>query len=408
MCVSDHRRGCARSVASSSSSLWSSACRRGASRRRSSAKTATGSAITSISTCSASCCGRRVVVAAAALQQMHRRAQRRSPMAYGAASACADYCTHRPGSSPTHSSSSSTTGKTASGCHLDTWARSDMRQLAYALHEGGSAAARSGTPDFFLWWNHTHLRALLPHIRETIRAELASLPSTVPARRVGEQKSTEVVVHFRAGDFTRETRWKPSQLRLCVASMVAAAQTFPDAHLISSFHILGGGIDHGCDPTVDDCGASALALVARGLRVAFPNATTRLSRGGSVDEDFIRMVYAPKLLLGSYGTELKVGSSFAVYAAAVSAGHVRSPGCFLRFDTCMPTNGGVMAMTPDARWQGYSHPSCKRCRKSTRRCVVATHCRTQGPLGCRLRPDHASVHVGLECFQYPVWRAVYT
>lgn len=244
------------------------------------------------------------------------------------------------------------------------WARSDMRQLAYALHEGGSAAARSGTPDFFLWWNHTHLRALLPHIRETIRAELASLPSTAAAQRVGAHASTEVVVHFRAGDFTRETRWKPSQLRLCVASMVAAVQTFPDAQLITSFHILGGGIDHGCDPTVDDCGASALALVARGLRVAFPNATTRLSRGGSVDEDFIRMVYAPKLLLGSYGTELKVGSSFAVYAAAASTGHVRSPGCFLRFDTCMPitAGSGVMAMTPDVRWQGYSHPSCKRCR----------------------------------------------
>ena len=90
-----------------------------------------------------------------------------------------------------------------------------------------------------------------------------------------------------------------------------------------------------------------------------------LDGGGSVDDDFARMVRAPMLLLGSFGTELKVGSSYSVYAAAASAGHVRSPACFLRYDACMPP--GAAPDAPSAHsmaptWLGYVHPTCKHCR----------------------------------------------
>ena len=102
-------------------------------------------------------------------------------------------------------------------------------------------------------------------------------------------------------------------------------------------------------------------------------------------------------VLGSYGTELKVGSSYAVYAAAASLGHVRSPACFMRYERCMPRAAGVnfsmASVAPEAnvlsaiggatngmlrdandaqhsaysvqagvRWHGYAHPTCKECR----------------------------------------------
>ena len=41
----------------------------------------------------------------------------------------------------------------------------------------------------------------------------------------------------------------------------------------SSFEVLSGGVDHGCDPTVDDCGSSALRMIAR-LRSRRSRATT--------------------------------------------------------------------------------------------------------------------------------------
>ena len=257
-------------------------------------------------------------------------------------------------------------------------ARPNMARVMRSLTEGAALSARTHSNDFFLWWNHSHARTLLPYVGETLRNAISSAGS-VPLARYGRPSDRTVVVHFRAGDFTRLMRWKPAQLRLCIAAMIVAARTFPDADRIDAFEVLGGGIDHRCDTRTDDCGASALGLVARGLRSAFPNATVRSLRGATVDEDFVRMVRAPMLLIGAVGYELVVGSSYAHYAAAASEGHVRSPACFLRFDTCMPgPPGGPRSMVPDverglaradsewsggARWHGYAHPSCKHCRE---------------------------------------------
>lgn len=236
--------------------------------------------------------------------------------------------------------------------HLSrSWQRPEAAQLLRALVAGGLASARSGQPEFFLWWNQTLLHEMLPEVRDAVRA---AVDAVVP--QAGAPPPGTCVVHFRAGDFTNEVAggWKPAQLRLCIAAMAAAARTFPTA--VQRFEVLGGGVDHGCDPQVADCGQSALQLLERNLRAAVPNASVVHVRGASADADFARMVRAPMLLVGSFGTELKVGSSFAVFAAAASAGHVRSPACFMRHDQCMPAR----AMAPN--WLGYEHPACKQCR----------------------------------------------
>ena len=277
------------------------------------------------------------------------------------------------------------------------WSVAEAAQLAAELKEGAAEDARTGESRFFLWCvSVPGLKALLPHIRDTVREAIAAvLPSEIAREDVGRgdgghlvgsagaggvkaggrasaaSSSRTCVVHFRVGDFTHETLrgWKPAQLRWCIASMIAATYSF--ATTPTRFEVLGGGLDHGCDPTRDECGQSALGLIARGLRAAYPGAEILTPRG-SVDADFARMVRAPMLLIGAFGTELKVGSSFAVYAAAASHGEVRSPGCFLRFAACMPelplgisaaderTAQPGMQMAP--HWRGYAHPSCRNCR----------------------------------------------
>ena len=142
------------------------------------------------------------------------------------------------------------------------------------------------------------------------------------------------VVHFRTGDFFREQRkgWKPRQLHLSIAALVVAAQTFSSQP--RRFEVLGGGLEHNCDAAKSDCGASTLQLIRRGLKRAYPSAEV-VAVGGSPDDDFLRAARSQMLLMGSDGTELKVGSSYAVYAAIASRGDVRSPACFLRYAACM-------------------------------------------------------------------------
>ena len=168
------------------------------------------------------------------------------------------------------------------------------------------------------------------------------------------------MVHFRTGDFVIERRpgWNERHLHLSVAALIAAARTLP--RLPRRFEVLGGGIDHNCDVATADCGTGTLRLIVHGLRQAYPSADVVLV-GGSADEDFVRAARAQMLLIGCDGMEHVTGSSFAVYAAAASKGHVRSPACFLRFAPCM-TKSAPLA----PRWLGYPHPNCKECREDLR------------------------------------------
>lgn len=235
------------------------------------------------------------------------------------------------------------------------WRRPGGAALARTLVEGSSrlAAARSATP--FLWWNISHTGLLLPYLRPVLRAAVDSVPEVTP------YDAGTCVVHFRVGDNTNlgvsgPSGWKPSELRAAVAAMVAAAGTLPRRP--SRFEVVSGGIDHGCDAAKADCGAAALRLLGRGLRATFRSATVVDVRGATPDQDFARMARAPMLVLGFLGgaSTLFVGSSYAVYAAVASSGHVRSPACFLRYDECMPEHH----LSP--LWRGYPHPNCARCR----------------------------------------------
>ena len=230
------------------------------------------------------------------------------------------------------------------------WSRPDAAALRQALVAGAMHSSRTRRPEFFLWWNQAHVQMLLPYLRDTIRSAVA------PPAIADERRTRTCVVHFRVGDFTREMSggWKREQLLMSIAVMVAAASTF--AMPIDRFEVLGGGLDHNCNPAKDDCGASALRLMLTALQSTFQNASVVRVRGQGVDRDFRRMVNAPMLLLGTVGTQLKVGSSFAVYAAAASRGEVRSPACFLRFDRCFSH------MKSSRSWHGYAHPHCKHCR----------------------------------------------
>ena len=245
------------------------------------------------------------------------------------------------------------------------WEHPDAGRVLQMLLNGAPTSRTYGraTSDFFLWWDHDYLRLLLPYLRASIRravaqvrsAELAALRTT--ARQA--HRSRTCVVHFRAGDFTNEVRggWSQERVRRSISAMVAAVRTFPAA--VDRFEVLGGGITHRCTPALADCGTSALDEVCRALRRAFPNASVVSLRDGSADDDFVRMVDAPMLLLGSGGTDLKVGSSYAVYAAVANTGLVRLPGCFLRFGHC--AQGQKAAAIADG-WRGYEHPHCARCR----------------------------------------------
>ena len=201
----------------------------------------------------------------------------------------------------------------------------------------------------FVWWHHQQLRHLLPFVKPQLQSLLHAIPHTHVA-------NDTCVVHFRTGDFFLEQRrgWKVRQLHLSIAALISAADTFPQPP--RSFEVLGGGFDHNCDSATSDCGTATLQLIKRGLRRAYPSAEV-VFVGGSPDEDFARAARAPMLLIGCDGTEMKTGSSFAVYAAAASDGHVRSPACFLRYAACM-SDGETMGL----RWTGYRHPNCKQCR----------------------------------------------
>ena len=205
----------------------------------------------------------------------------------------------------------------------------------------------------FVWWNIAQLKLVLPYLKPVLR--------TLVDGAFVEADQTTCVVHFRTGDFFSEQRrgWNKRQLHLSIAALIAAARTLPQ--LPRRFEVLGGGRDHNCDITTADCGTGTLRLIANGLRRAYPSAEVALV-GGSADDDFLRAASAPMLLIGCDGMELVTGSSFAVYAAAASNGHVRSPACFLRFGACMKANNvDTPPLAPN--WLGYPHPNCKECRE---------------------------------------------
>ena len=222
--------------------------------------------------------------------------------------------------------------------------------LRQTLEEWEASTDEKNYP--FVWWHHQQLQLLLPFIMPQLRSLVDEMPHAPVTNGT-------CVVHFRTGDFFLEQRrgWKTRQLQLSVAALISAAHTFQQPP--QRFEVLGGGFDHNCDSAASDCGTATLRMITRGLRRAYPSAAGAFARG-SPDEDFARAVRAPMLLIGCDGTEMKTGSSFAVYAAAASYGHVRSPACFLRYAPCMSGPDG-MAMGP--RWTGYAHPNCKQCRE---------------------------------------------
>ena len=205
----------------------------------------------------------------------------------------------------------------------------------------------------FVWWNIAQLKLVLPYLKPVLR--------TLVDGAFVEADQTTCVVHFRTGDFFSEQRrgWNKRQLHLSIAALIAAAKTLPQ--LPRRFEVLGGGritIATSPPPTAAParCGSSRMACGAR-----CPSAEVALV-GGSADDDFLRAASAPMLLIGCDGMELVTGSSFAVYAAAASNGHVRSPACFLRFGACMKANNvDTPPLAPN--WLGYPHPNCKECRE---------------------------------------------
>ena len=373
------------------------------------------------------------------------------------------------------------------------WEEPQARRVARGLIRGAPTSRTYGTAesDYFLWWNPSALRVLLPCVRATLRGALREqrrrrsgakplLPLPAPLqlhRRAGEEAAAATaagvppraceswcadhrnregltpwstkctwhkcwgcdacsvdqhvtpavaaqtaataglfaaavapsapltartcVVHFRAGDFTFEKlggKWKAKDVRRATRAAVLAARTFPLP--VERFELLSSGLDHHCDPARADCGVHALDVLVAGLRAEFTNASVVARLDGTADDDFLRMADAPMLLLGSVGTHTKVGSpssiepadtptltpalppalaptltatlaptrtkvgsSFSIYAAAASTGHVRLPGCFQRYGECMPTSADAAGIAPG--WRAYEHPNCARCRPAS-------------------------------------------
>lgn len=249
------------------------------------------------------------------------------------------------------------------------WQSPDGQRTLDKLVSGSRSSKTYGkaTGDFFMWWDHTYLDLLRPILRESLRAAVESVRQKTGRRPRDRDDARTCVVHFRTGDFLREygdDGWNATHVRRAVDAMVSAAATFSTS--VSRFEVLGGGFDHRCISAFQLCGTGVLDEVARALAETFPNASVVALRDGSADDDFIRMVDAQMLLLGSCGTELKVASSFSVFAALASNAQVRLPGCFLRFGHC--SRAGLDSFDGFSRllgWRAYLHHGCAKCRGST-------------------------------------------
>ena len=248
-----------------------------------------------------------------------------------------------------------------------------------------------------LWWHAEHMRILLPYLQPSMHALVEEIATTTQERPYwqvdgssedilvmrNQNADRTCVVHFfhrptdsvvtlenqRSGStgsssslsgLSSSSTGESDEYRLSIATLIAAASTFPEAP--KRFELLGGGLDPHCDPSIpnNDCGAvRALRQIAHGLRRSFPEAAVVILFEGDTDSDFVRAARAPMLLLGAdAGRGLTVGSSYSMYAAIANArGLVRTPACFLRVGPCMEG----LRMSP--RWVGYRHPSCTRaCR----------------------------------------------
>ena len=280
------------------------------------------------------------------------------------------------------------------GILLHRWLRLDFGTRSVAAHIAAAASLppptfwssagaldlrerlRAGDIHHHFWANITLVRLVLPHLRPSLQALVASFASSQTVRGTSDHVRVRTcVIHYRSGDFLQE---RGREAASSAAALVRAARSFTQRPL--RFELLDGGVrTHLCSPHQrphqqlrhrkaarhgmpgagqrggagaarrEDCGASFADVLERALDDAFPTAAIVRIVGATADDDFVRMALAPMLLVG--------GGSYALFGALASRGEVRLPRCVLRFAEDGPCLGRSANLSDGVR--GYDHPRCR-------------------------------------------------